>query len=141
MAGQWFGLGAGRLNLAGAVGESQFVALCDNRHPTDDRKLTQRTNLFRRDPDGSAENRRIFYDFTFSPPKSVSVVGLVGEDRGVLAAHERAVRVALGEFEAFAPTRVRKGGENGVRRTGNVVAASFTHETSRALDPRRLIPW
>ena len=46
-----------------------------------------------------------------------------------------AVRSALREFEAFATTRVRVGGGNLDRSTGNVVTALFTHDTSRALDP------
>ena len=39
------------------------------------------------------------------------------------------------EIEAFATTRIRIGGENGDRFTGNVAAALLTHDTSRALDP------
>ncbi len=41
----------------------------------------------------------------------------------------------MGELEPFAGTRVRIGGNNSDRRTGNLVTATFTHETSRALDP------
>jgi conjugative relaxase-like TrwC/TraI family protein len=80
-------------------------------------------------------NRRIFYDFTFSPPKSVSVAAFVGEDARILEAHAQAVRSALREFEAFATTRVRMGRSNIDRSTGNFTAALFTHDTSRALDP------
>jgi len=47
----------------------------------------------------------------------------------------RAVQVALKDFEAFAATRVRVGGVRKERLTGNFVAAQFTHDTSRALDP------
>jgi len=39
------------------------------------------------------------------------------------------------EFEEFASTRVRTGKANCDRSTGNFVAATFTHDTSRALDP------
>src|SRR4030095_10459230 len=80
-------------------------------------------------------NRRIFYDFTFSPPKSVSLVALIADDRRVIEAHERAVRGALPEFEAFAATRVRMNRANDSRLTRNLVAALFTHDSSRALDP------
>ena len=79
--------------------------------------------------------RRVFYDFTFSPPKSVSILAFVADEPRIFEAHERAVRVALREFESFAATRVRRHGANTDRTTGNVVAALFTHETSRALDP------
>src|SRR5690606_34739396 len=76
----------------------------------------------------------VFYDFTFSPPKSVSVVGLF-QDARILALHDRAVRVALAELEKFAETRVRRSCEDAERSTGNVVAALFRHDTSRELDP------
>src|SRR5207247_4079482 len=59
----------------------------------------------------------------------------LGSDERIFAAHERAVQSALREFEAFAATRVRVRGEQSDRLTGNCVAALFTHETSRALDP------
>ena len=39
------------------------------------------------------------------------------------------------ELESFAATRVRKLGRQTDRTTGNLVAARFTHTTSRALDP------
>ncbi len=39
------------------------------------------------------------------------------------------------EFEAFAATRIRTGGAQNDRLTGNFVAGLFTHDTSRALDP------
>ncbi len=80
-------------------------------------------------------NRRIFYDFTFSPPKSVSLAGFLGDDRRIFEAHDRAVRSALKEFEAFAATRIRGGGMRKERLTGNFLTAMFTHEPSRALDP------
>ena len=54
---------------------------------------------------------------------------------GFFEAHARAVRLALREFEAFAATRVRTGGAQSDRLTGNFAAALFTHDTSRALDP------
>jgi conjugative relaxase-like TrwC/TraI family protein len=98
--------------------------------------LTQRLNTTRvNGAGGNAANRRIFYDFTFSPPKSVSVAALVGADDRILEAHADAVRSALKEFEAFATTRVRIGKADDDRSTGNFVAAMFTHDTSRALDP------
>jgi len=42
-------------------------------------------------------NRRVFYDFTLSPPKSVSI-----------EAHDEAVQVAMRELQLCAATRVRK---------------------------------
>jgi conjugative relaxase-like TrwC/TraI family protein len=136
VAGQWFGLGAERLGLTGRVGAEAFLRLCENQHPASGETLTQRLNSTRMDEASySTANRRIFYDFTFSPPKSVSVAALVGADERILEAHAHAVRSALKEFEAFATTRVRIGKANCDRSTGNFMAAMFTHDTSRALDP------
>ncbi|MGA3282927.1 MAG: MobF family relaxase [Verrucomicrobiota bacterium] len=136
VTGQWFGLGAERLGLSGKVGAEAFLRLCENLHPASGDTLTPRLNTMRMDKaGGNATNRRIFYDFTFSPPKSVSVAALVGADNRILEAHAQAVRSAMKEFEAFATTRVRVGKADCDRSTGNFVAAAFTHDTSRALDP------
>ena len=135
IAGEWYGIGARSLGLEGRIREPDFLALCENQRPDGDGCLTQRTNSVRRKAGSAEANRRIFYDFTFSPPKSVSIAALIGEDKRILAAHDRAIRVALGEFETFAATRVRKSGRDASRMTGNVVTALFTHDTSRTLDP------
>ena len=135
VAGEWFGLGTEKLGLSGHVKESDFLALCDGKHPTTGRRLTARANANRRTEDGRmVANRRVFYDFTISPPKSVSVVALMQDDR-IVGLHDRAVRLAMSELEKFAQTRVRKRGQHGDRETGNIVAAAFRHDTSRELDP------
>ena len=64
------------------------------------RKKTTRTRI---GPDGTeheAANRRVFYDFTFSPSKSVSIVALVCVDARVVDAHDPAVQCALEQFGA-----------------------------------------
>lgn len=133
--GEWAGEGAIMLGLAGSVTRDEFLALCDNLHPKSGEQLTQRRNTTRRAEEGEAANRRVFYDFTFSPPKSVSVAALVGSDKRIVIAHNEAVKIALAELERFAATRIRGAKRNADRRTGNIVAALFEHETSRALDP------
>jgi len=79
--------------------------------------------------------RRVFYDFTCSAPKSVSVLAVTMDDDRLVSAHEEATRIAFRELETFAATRVRKQGSQRDRTTGNLVAAAFTHTSSRALDP------
>ncbi len=135
VAGLWFGRGCERLALAGRVGESEFLRLCDNQHPSTAEPLTARLNTVRASDSSTTANRRIFFDFTFSPPKSVSIAALVGGDDRIVAAHAQAVHSALSEFESFAATRIRVHGADTNRSTGNLVSALFTHETSRALDP------
>jgi len=135
VAGQWIGTGAEQLGLSGKVRADDFLRLCENQHPATGETLTQRLNTVRIGNGKEEVNRRVFYDFTFSPPKSVSVAALTGADERIVAAHDQAVWSAMRELETFAATRVRAGGGHGDRSTGNVVAALFTHDTSRALDP------
>ena len=135
VAGEWFGLGAQSLGLNGKIREADFLALCENQNPQLGDTLTQRTNSVREQDGATAANRRIFYDFTFSPPKSVSLAALVADDQRIVEAHHRAIQIALCEFESFAATRVRKSNADSSRFTRNVVAGLFTHDTSRALDP------
>ncbi|SRR6266545_530490 len=135
VAGEWVGLAAQRLGLAAKVRADDFLRLCENQNPATGETLTQRLNTTRIEDGENAANRRIFYDFTFSPPKSVSLAAFLGRDERILEAHGRAVKAALREFEAFAATRIRAGGAQNDRRTGNFASALFTHDTSRALDP------
>ena len=132
--GEWFGQGASKLALVGPVRESAFLALCEGNHPATGRRLTLRMNSVRRQRGKEALNRRVFYDFTISPPKSASIVALYQDPR-IADLHDRAVRLAMAELEKFAETRVRLAGKNEDRVTGNLVGAYFRHDTSRELDP------
>lgn len=137
VSGEWAGIGAAQLGLTGRVKEDQFIKLCHNQNPQTGELLTQRLKTTRWDTDKMAEvaNRRIFYDFTFSPPKSVSIQALIADDKRLLESHSRAVRIAVNELQHFAGTRIHKGLNTSERLTGNVVCATFRHDTSRALDP------
>ena len=97
VAGEWSGLGAERLGLSGKVRADDFLRLCENQNPSTGETLTQRLNTTRMEDGENAANRRIFYDFTFSPPKSVSLAGFLGKDDRILEAHARAVKSALRE--------------------------------------------
>ena len=82
VVGQWIGKGAELLGLVGAVAQRDFVALCENNDLRTGTRLTQRLKTTRTvdggtDHEHQAANRRVFYDFTFSPPKSVSIAALV----------------------------------------------------------------
>ena len=134
VTGEWLGIAAKELGLTGIVSEKDFIALCEGQNPQTGHRLTQRRNTIRYENGKPAANRRIFHDFTISPPKSVSVVGLC-EDKRIVELHDRAVRQAMVELEKFSETRVRRAKRNDSRVTGNMVAACFRHETSRELDP------
>lgn len=137
VSGEWAGIGAEQLGLAGHVKEEQFLKLCHNQNPQTGELLTQRMKTTRWDADKMATvaNRRIFYDFTFSPPKSVSIQALIADDKRLLESHNRAVRTAVNELQHFAGTQVHQGLDKSERLTGNIICAMFRHDTSRALDP------
>jgi len=127
-AGYWVGEGAERLGLmpGEVVGREAFLRLCDNQHPETGEQLTQL----------HLSDRRVFFDFTCSAPKSVSILAVTMNDSRIVEAHREAAAVAIRELEAFAGTRVRKSGAMEDRTTGNLVAAAFLHTSSRALDPQ-----
>jgi conjugative relaxase-like TrwC/TraI family protein len=140
VTGEWIGDGAKKLNLSGVTNEKDFIHLCRNVNPQTGEQLTPRMNGKRTsmDKNGVAHeyaNRRVFFDFTISPPKSVSIAALVGNDKRIIEAHDKAVLLAMSQFEVFAATRVRLDGQYDYRRTFNLVGAVFRHDTSRALDP------
>ena len=128
--GRWIGLGSERLGLleGQAVDREAFMALCDNLHPGSRTLLTQRMNR--------SGNRRIFYDFTCSAPKSVSILAITLDDARLVKAHQQAARFAMKELECHAATRIRQRGQKDERPTSNMAGAEFLHNSSRALDPQ-----
>lgn len=124
MAGTWHGRGARMLGLSGAIDRPDWNALCDNRDPITGGPLTVRHN----------NQRRVGYDFNFHAPKSVSLLyGMTGDTR-VLDAFRESVRETMSDIESEMQTRVRKGGHNEDRTTGNMVWGEFVHLTSRPVD-------
>jgi len=122
----WHGRGAAELGLSGPVDQQTFENLIEG-------KLPDGTQLAH----GAAGKRRLGYDLTFSAPKSVSLQGLVFDDKRILQAHDTAVRRALDWTEKeSAQTRIKLIGEVTTEKTENMAAAVFRHETSRNLDPQ-----
>ncbi len=105
--GQWWGSGRDALGLDGEVTGEQLRELLDGRN------LTTGTKLGRKFGGKSASG----FDCTFSAPKSISVLWALTPDpwvrAGVVAAHETAVDVALGWFEAHGA--VTRRGTDGVQ--------------------------
>src|SRR5581483_10651535 len=124
--GAWGGKGASRLGLEGTVDKFSFERLCDNQHPRTGQPLTVRTRT----------DRTVGYDFTFSVPKSVSLLYALSGDEGILAAFRAAVAETKQEMEAEMKTRVRRGRKDEDRTTGSMVWAEFIHTTSRPVDGR-----
>src|SRR5580693_7491423 len=111
LVGSWGGKGASRLGLSGTVDKFSFDRLCDNLHPITGEPLTVRTR----------SERRVGYDFTFSIPKSVSLLYALSGDQAILEAFREAVDETMREMEADMKTRVRMGGKDEDRATCNMV--------------------
>lgn len=124
MKGAWHGRAADMLGLSGEVNRDDFFALCDNEHPVAGERLTPRTK----------EDRRVLTDITFDAPKSVSLAYELGGDDRVLEAFRQSVAETMGEIETEAKTRVRKGGKEEDRVTGNMLWAEHVHRTTRPVD-------
>lgn len=122
--GEWQGIGAEKLGLSGAVDQNAFDALCENRKPGTDERLTQRNK----------GNRIVGYDFNFHCPKSVSVVYEFTQDERILEAFKSAVNQTMREIETESKTRVRQKGADENRTTGNLVWAEFVHFTARPVN-------
>ena len=125
------GRGAEALGLEGAVDPDTFKEVLAGHVPDGPR-------LGKRASDGSISHRP-GRDLTFSAPKSVSLVALIGGDERIVAAHDRAVRRALDWVERNAAETRLSDPELGrmVRVRGQkTVAATFRHDTSRNLDPQ-----
>jgi len=122
--GQWHGTGAALLGLSGPVERDIFYALVDNQNPTTGENLTSRTKA----------GRRIGYDHTFGVPKSVSIMLYVMGDERIKDAIFSANNEAMAAIERDARARVRMKGRNYDRDTGNLIWASFFHDTTRPVD-------
>lgn len=122
--GVWRGNAARTLGLSGAIGKADWEALCDNLDPRNGERLTVRVKGV----------RRVGYDLTFNPPKSVSLLyGLSGDER-LLDAFRTSVAETMCDIEADAQTRVRRNGRNDDRTTGNLAWGEYVHFTSRPVD-------
>jgi conjugative relaxase-like TrwC/TraI family protein len=147
-SGRWCGHGASALGLRGAVTGEQgaiFTGLLEGRSPDGTQVAGP---VLRRDPKGPEDARidirRCGIDLVVSAPKSVSVLYALADPSAaaaaVVAAHEAAVEEALGYLERHAGHGVRGhqgGGQRAARiETDGLVAAAFTHRTSRAEDPQ-----
>ncbi len=163
VTGEWVGQGAESLGLSGEVSAADFEALRINCRPGTGERLTCRTKetrmptlaearqAFRKKNgrSGSAQevanfrlemkpvsNRVAFLDFQCSAPKSISIMAVLTDDRRLREAHARASRMALEELEQFASRQNNSLIERRSEITGNICAAAFTHDASRALDPQ-----
>lgn len=117
---------AAMLGLAGrTVDKATFDQLCDNINPATGKSLTPRTK----------DSRRVCKDFTFSGPKSFSIIEAFADAderrRLRLAFVEAMNETAAEDIEPDMQTRDRRNGADSDRTTGNMLTAGFLHLASR----------
>jgi len=126
--GLWQGRAAERLGLCGEIhaDDPSFECLRQNQRPDGKGKLTAR----------DCDHRVRFFDFQCSAQKSVSIMAVTVGDTRLLEAHDHAAAVGFRELEKFSTCQTNTLLERRNRVTGNVIAATFRHTASRALDPQ-----
>ena len=106
--GRFHGNLAKILGCAEKVSKRAFSRLVQNRHPVTNKPFSKR----------KLNERRSYYDFTFSAVKSASIaLGVLG-DKDILRVHRRAVKVAMRELEMGVMTKTRTNGRQHYVRTG-----------------------
>ena len=132
--GEWAGAGAEELGVTGRVSAVQFNALIAGRDPRDTGEPSCAAS--------AGEPKVAAFDLTFSAPKSVSVLfavapASVASRRARAAAHEEAVRAALGYLEDDGGVRPPwQRAALGSSTLEGLIAAAYRHRMSRALDPQ-----
>ncbi|NOR70362.1 MAG: relaxase domain-containing protein [Methylomarinum sp.] len=128
-AGQWFGKGAAELGLTGDVTAEDFGRML----------LAIDQNGEKMVVNGGDENRRAGWDLTFSADKSVS--SLWASSSPALAAqiklaHDNAVAKAMSFIQDDGGIAARRGKGGIELENAKMIAAQFSHGTSRSQDPQ-----
>lgn len=128
----WQGKGAAILGIEGkTVEKDQFVRFLDGKMPHP--KTGEIQDLA---SNAKGQNRQAGFDLTVAPPKSVSVLALVGKDHRIIDAHEVANKVALQWLEKHGSmVRVRQDGNVHIQHKENLLYASVMHVTNRDNEP------
>ena len=122
--GQWGGVATEKLGLSVEVQKEDFDKLAHNINPSTDSKLNPRHK----------DTRKVGYDFTFSAPKSASVLYAINNDERIRNVFENAVQGTMREIEHDMMTQKGQGKNKRHERTSNMVWASFTHKTARPVN-------
>ncbi|WP_210452622.1 conjugative transfer relaxase/helicase TraI, partial [Vibrio crassostreae] len=87
---------------------------------------------------GKRDDHKSGFDLTFSAPKRLSTLALVGGDTRLIDAHTNAVKFALSQLEKDAAQNVsiNKDGVREFSNTENMAFAVILHKTSRENDPQ-----
>ncbi len=126
---RWYGQGAKALGLSETIDSSVYINLLDGKLPTGDEL-------------GKHENGRLVhrpgFDLQVAPPKSVSLLLLIGGDERLEQAVQASNNFILSRIEKdLAQARIRTKEALHYENTGKLVMAQHPHTTSRELDPLR----
>lgn len=117
----WGGKGAAMLELSGEIQSDIFKSLVTGHDPNTGEFLGVREK----------DDRRPGYDFTFSVPKSMSVYLAETGDAKLRASVHDAIKETMADIEGEMKARVRTGGADHDRVTGNMVWGAFEHQVTR----------
>jgi conjugative relaxase-like TrwC/TraI family protein len=131
--GVWGGRGAERLGLRGILERTQFVALLRNEDPRSGKRLTARKNTSREEDGREVSNRQVGYGLVFGVPKSVSIYLAITGDQVVEKIARSSVDDTMRAMECEMQCKVRKGGRQEDRRTGEMLYSRFFHRDSRPI--------
>ncbi len=142
VTGYWLGKACSEFGIQEGkiVTDSEFEALRNNLNPVTGEKLTLRNNTTRTETinlgnelvSKEISNRRSFYDFTVSAPKSFSVMAVTLDDSRIRNWHDRAVRKAISEMELYTSRQEHK--TDDIEKTGKFCSAHFKHDANRSLE-------
>ena len=127
---EWGGKGADLLGLSGPPDYEQFKRLIHGLDPHTGEQLTAKL----------IEDRIPGWDVTASVPKGVTTALERGDAR-IRQALWDAGREAMADLEEMATTRVRKGGRQEDRRTGNLVWYAKEHAETRPAKEDKMPDW
>jgi conjugative relaxase-like TrwC/TraI family protein len=122
--GKWQGLAATKLDLSENIVKEQFDNLSKGLNPFTGDKIATRID----------SDRIEGYDFTFSVPKSISLLSAISQNPIFDDILTEAVQETMLIVEQNIQTRVRIGGLNENRITGNMVYGHFLHRNARPIN-------
>lgn len=126
--GFWHGRAAEQFGLKGEVSKKDFENMLTGK--IGDKQLGTKQ------ADGSIKHVP-GWDLTFSAPKSVSLLAIIGNDKGLMDDHVQSTKIALDFIEKHAAyTRRRMGDQIVFEKTDKLAFACFTDIISRENDPQ-----
>ena len=129
--GVWAGKGAEKLGLTGPVERDELERTLNGKLPNG-----HETSWDQETGQANGKDRAMGWDFTFAPPKSVSIMMLVAGDDRLKEAVKESAKLGLAYLEKYAAVRQRMpDGTIMHKATGNLVASQHFQISSRALDP------